>query len=122
MSLGGDIDYATTVVNALDQIAVGVDHLNKTLADPARSGLDNAQLIAAMQRLEEIRNQIPVADHSLILEGETRSLPEALAQPSMIRVLMSVLRLSPGEASRRVRAAVGEPGAGVDHRTGVGAG
>jgi len=42
MSLGGDIDYATTVTHALDQIAVGVDHLNKTLADPARSGLDNA--------------------------------------------------------------------------------
>ena len=60
--------------------------------------------------LEEIRNQIPLADHSLIGEGETRNLPEALTQPSMIRVLMSVLRLSPGEASRRVRAAaaVGE--------------
>ena len=40
----------------------------------------------------------------------TRNLPDALTQPSMIRVLMSVLRLSPGEASRRVRAAaaVGE--------------
>ena len=44
-------------------------------------------------------------DHSLIKEGESRNLPEALTQPSMIRVLMSVLRLSPGEASRRVRAA-----------------
>ena len=110
MSLGGDIDYATTVTNALDQVAVGVDHLNKTLADPEHSGLDNAQLIAAMQRLEEIRNRIPLADHSLIREGESRDLPEALTQPSMIRVLMSVLRLSPGEASRRVRAAaaVGE--------------
>ena len=49
-------------------------------------------------------------DHSLIGEAESRDLPEALTQPSMIRVLMSVLRLSPGEASRRVRAAaaVGE--------------
>ena len=67
--------------------------------------MDNAQLIAAMQRLEEIRNRIPLADHSLIGEGGSRDLPEALTQPSMIRVLMSVLRLSPGEASRRVRAA-----------------
>ena len=59
---------------------------------------------------KQIRNQIPLADHSLIREGESRNLPEALTQPSMIRVLMSVLRLSPGEASRRVRAAaaVGE--------------
>ena len=46
----------------------------------------------------------------MIGDAETRNLPEALTQPSMIRVLMSVLRLSPGEASRRVRAAaaVGE--------------
>ena len=29
MVLGGDIDYATTVTHALDQIAVGVGHLNK---------------------------------------------------------------------------------------------
>ena len=41
----------------------------------------------------------------LIGDAESRNLPEALTQPSMIRVLMSVLRLSPGEASRRVRAA-----------------
>ena len=37
--------------------------------------------------------------------AEARNLPDALTQPSMIQVLMSVLRLSPGEASRRVRAA-----------------
>ena len=63
-----------------------------------------------MQRVEEIRNRIPLIDHQLIGEAETRGLPEALTQPSMIRMLMSVLRLSPGEASRRVRAAaaVGE--------------
>jgi len=33
MSLGGDIDYATTVANALEQLAVAVDHFNKTVAD-----------------------------------------------------------------------------------------
>ena len=63
-----------------------------------------------MQNLEQTRNRIPLIDHALIGDAETRNLPEALTQPSMIRVLMSVLRLSPGEASRRVRAAaaVGE--------------
>ena len=63
-----------------------------------------------MQDLEQVRNRIPLIDHALIGNAEARGLPDALTQPSMIRVLMSVLRLSPGEASRRVRAAaaVGE--------------
>ena len=63
-----------------------------------------------MQDLAQGRNRIPLIDHALIGDAEERGLPEALTQPSMIRVLMSVLRLSPGEASRRVRAAaaVGE--------------
>jgi hypothetical protein len=110
MSLGGDVDYATTLGHALDKLAVGVDHLSKTLAEAGLTGLNNAELVSAMQRLEEIRNRMPLADHALIGEAENRGLPDALTQPSMIRVLMSVLRLSPGEASRRVRAAaaVGE--------------
>ena len=112
MSLGGDIDYATTVDNAVDQIATGVDHLIKAFADPVLEQHSiNAQLIAVMQRPgSRPGTGSRSIDHSLIREAETRNLPEALTQPSMIRVLMSVLRLSPGEASRRVRAAaaVGE--------------
>ncbi len=98
-------------MNAADQFATGLDHLVKALADPElEHAWINAQLIAVMQDIEQTRNRIPLIDHSLIGEAETRDLPEALTQPSMIRVLMSVLRLSPGEASRRVRAAaaVGE--------------
>ena len=110
MSLGGDIDYATTLDNAVDQFSDGLDHLLKVLADPSLSTLDQDRFIGVMQDLEQTRNRIPLIDHALIGEAETRNLPEALTQPSMIRVLMSVLRLSPGEASRRVRAAaaVGE--------------
>ena len=62
-------------------------------------------MIGVMQDLEQERNRIPLIDHALIGDAEKRNLPDALTQPSMIRVLMSVLRLSPGEASRRVRAA-----------------
>ena len=110
MSLGGDIDYATTLENAADQFATGLDQLVKVLADPSLSTLDQDRFIGVMQDLEQTRNRIPLIDHALIGDAETRNLPEALTQPSMIRVLMSVLRLSPGEASRRVRAAaaVGE--------------
>src|SRR6187431_2268881 len=103
MSLGGDIDYATTVDNALAHYAAGLDQVIKVLADPSLSTLDQDRFIGVMQNLEQTRNRIPLIDHSLIGNAEARSLPEALTQPSMIRVLMSVLRLSPGEASRRVR-------------------
>ena len=110
MSFGGDIDYATAVDNALDQITMGIDHLNKAFADAVLWQLRQCEVDFGDARLEQTRNQIPLIDHALIGDAETRNLPEALTQPSMIRVLMSVLRLSPGEASRRVRAAaaVGE--------------
>ena len=105
MNLGGDIDYATTVDNALAQYKTILDQLIKVFADPSLSTLDQDRFIGVMQDLEQQRNRIPLIDHALIADGEKRALPDALTQPSMIRVLMSVLRLSPGEASRRVRAA-----------------
>jgi Domain of unknown function (DUF222)/HNH endonuclease len=110
MSLGGGIDYATTLENAADQFTTGLNQLLKVLADPSLSTLDQDRFIGVMQSLEQTRNRIPLIDHALIGDAEARNLPDALTQPSMIRVLMSVLRLSPGEASRRVRAAgaVGE--------------
>jgi hypothetical protein len=105
MSLGGDVDYATTLDNALTQYATGLDQLIKVLANPSLSTLDQDRFIEVMQDLEQTRNRIPLIDHALIGDAENRHLPDALTQPSMIRVLMSVLRLSPGEAARRVRAA-----------------
>jgi hypothetical protein len=105
MSLGGEIDYATTVDKAVAQYTAGLDQLIKVFADDGLSSLDDAKLVSVMQDLEQQRNRIPLIDHSLIADAEARGLPDALTQPSMIRVLMSVLRLSPGEAARRVRAA-----------------
>ena len=80
------------------------------LADGALHGLDDAGFVTAWQSMEQVRNRIPLIDHQLIAAAHTRNLPAALTQKTMIRTLMSVLRLSPGEASRRVRAAaaVGE--------------
>ena len=92
------------------RFATGLNQLVKVLADPSLSTLDQDRFIGVMQNLEQTPEPDPAIDHALIGDAETRNLPEALTQPSMIRVLMSVLRLSPGEASRRVRAAaaVGE--------------
>ena len=60
MILGGDIDYATTLDNAADQFAAGLNHLVKVLADPSLSTLDQARFIGVMQDLEQMRNRIPL--------------------------------------------------------------
>ena len=53
MSLGGDIDYATTVDNAAGSIRTGLDQLIKVLADPELEHLDQDRFIAVMQDLEQ---------------------------------------------------------------------
>jgi hypothetical protein len=49
---------------------------------------------------------MPLVDHRLIADATTRNLPDVLTQGSMTRTLIGVLRLSPGEAARRIRAGV----------------
>jgi hypothetical protein len=63
---GGEIDYATTLGNAVDQFATGLDQLIKVLADDSLSTLDQDQFIAVLQDLEQTRNRIPLIDHALI--------------------------------------------------------
>ena len=105
-----DLRGTAVIDDALDQFAVGVDHLVKVLEDGGLDGLDDMGFVTFMQSLERVRNRIPLADHRIIAEAERRNLPQALTQGNLVRTLMSTLRLSPGEASRRVRAAaaVGE--------------
>ena len=106
MAIGGlGIGAASPVDLALDQLSVGLDHLVKLLEDGGLDSFDNPGLVAFMQGFERVRNRMPLADHRIIADAERRNLPDALTQGSMIRTLMSTLRLSPGEASRRVRAA-----------------
>ena len=45
---GGEIDYATTLGNAVDQLATGLDHVLKALADDSLSTLDQARFIGVM--------------------------------------------------------------------------
>jgi Domain of unknown function (DUF222)/HNH endonuclease len=106
------MDFGGTAVidDALDQLVVGVDHLVKVLEEGGLDSLDDTGFVNFMQALERVRNRIPLADHRIIADAERRNLPQALTQGNLVRTLMSTLRLSPGEASRRVRAAaaVGE--------------
>ena len=108
MESGDGFDTAGAVTpldHALDQLVTARDHLVKLVEDGGLDGLDHSQLVTFWQSFERFRNGLPVVDHRLILDSTSRGLPEVLAQPSMRQVLVHLLRLSPGEAARRVAAA-----------------
>ena len=99
---GGD---ASPVLVALDRFRVGLDDLVKIVDDGALEGFDDAGLVGFLQSFEQVRNRLPLVDHRVIAEAMARDLPGSLTQSSMNQVLVAALRLSPGEAARRVRAA-----------------
>ena len=135
---------------ALDQLNVGLDHLVKLVEDGGLETLDDAGLVGFLHGFEQLRNRLPLVDHSVIGEATRRNLAETLCQSTLARMLTVTLRLSPVEAARRVRAAEavgprtsmlgqplqpvrphpgrsatdrgGQPRAGEHHRTGVGQG
>ena len=93
------VDDAMTMLNTvfdrlLDEVeAGGLDHY------------DTLELVGFAQSFERFRNRLSLVDHRLIRDSLDRDLPQALTQTSIQRVLTQALRISPGEASRRVRAA-----------------
>jgi hypothetical protein len=98
-------DAPTPVDFALDQLANSLDHLVKVVQDGGFDYFTDPQFVTAMQAFERIRNRMPLVDHRLISDATARNLPDVLTQGTMLRTLTSVLRLSAGEAARRIRAA-----------------
>ena len=90
---------------ALDQLATCLDHLVKVVEDGGLDYFCDPQLVTVMQTFERIRNRMPLIDHRLISDATARNLPDVLTQGTMLPTLTSMLRLSPGEAARRIRAA-----------------
>jgi hypothetical protein len=109
MYLGADstsCDAAPCPVDlALDQLNVDLDHLVKLVEDGGLGGLDDAGLVGFLHGFEQLRNRLPLVDHAVIGDATRRNLPETLCQFSLARLLAVTLRISPGEASRRVGAA-----------------
>jgi hypothetical protein len=95
---------------ALDALSTSLDHLVKLIEDGGLDGLDDAGLVGFLQGFERLRNRLPLVDHAAVGAAVARDLPGRLTQATPQRMLAALLRLSPGEASRRVRAAkaVGE--------------
>ncbi len=84
------------------------DALNGVIETVEAGGLDQLtahQKVAFWQRFETYRNRLPLVDHSLIADAEATDLPETYCSSTLIRFLVQVLQLSPGEAASRVRAA-----------------
>ena len=96
---------ATPVDHALDALSTALDHLVKVVEDGALDGYDQAGLLGFARSFEQVRRRSGLVDHRLVRDLETRRVAETLAQPSTGALLAWLLRISRGEAGRRVRAA-----------------
>lgn len=108
MDLGGwgqRGEESSSVDYALDQLTTGLDHLIKVVDDGGLDHLDDHRLVEFIQVFERTRNRLALVDHRVIADADRRDLANRLAQSSTVRMLTSVLRLSPGAASRRVKGA-----------------
>jgi hypothetical protein len=75
------------------------------LAGLSLSALTGPQVVAVQQRLERGYRRQPVLDHRLIDQLTSQSTPAELGARSWHRVLSEALRISEGEAKRRLKVA-----------------
>jgi hypothetical protein len=83
-------------------LAAAVDCLLGEVAGGGFGRLSDADVLAEVRELEVLRRRLASADHALVAELDRRSLAGVLAMPSTSALLQGLLRLSPGEAGRRV--------------------
>lgn len=69
------------------------------------TGLTRDSLIDVVRRFEVLRRRMSAFDHRLIVELESRGVAKDLCSASTAKLLTQLLRLTPGEAAGRVRAA-----------------
>jgi hypothetical protein len=96
---------AGAVGQALDGFATALDHLVKAVEDGGLGDLDQTGLLAVSRGYERVRRRMPLIDHRLVSQLEGRGTADTLGQPSTAALLAWLLRVSRGEATRRVRAA-----------------
>ena len=96
---------ASALQAAVDSLDVAVEHLIKLVDDGALADLGAFGLVDLLQAVERVRNKLPVLDRAMIQYGVEQGVPAVLSERTMTRVLTNGIRISIGEASRRVRAA-----------------
>ena len=100
-----DQPAAPALQAAVDSLDVAVEHLIKLVDDGALGDLGAFGLVDTLQSLEKVRNKLPVVDRAIIQYGTEQGVPAVLSERTMTRVLTNGIKISIGEASRRVRAA-----------------
>ena len=101
MDLGG----GDAVDAAFDALTVGYEHLLKLVEDSGLETYDHARLVRFLQGWERFRNRLALVDHQAVRAAQTGELAGELCHSTLPRALAATLRLSIGEANRRVRAA-----------------
>ena len=86
-------------------LVLELDSLVKFVEDGGLESLDNAGLVGFLQGFERARNRLALVDHQNVKDAQRRDLAKELGQSSLVRAFAATLRLSIGEAGRRVRAA-----------------
>ena len=66
---------STAMDAALDALNEALDTLISTVESGGLDHLNSAEKVAAWQRFETIRNQLPLVDHRLIADAESNDLP-----------------------------------------------
>jgi hypothetical protein len=84
------------VDHALDQLGTALDHLVKVVDDGGLDHYDLPGLVGFLQGFEAVRNRLALVDLWAISDAERRGVADAVTQPSMVRALSHVLRLSAG--------------------------
>src|SRR5207253_7595725 len=69
------------------------------------TALAEDELLGYWREVERLRRRLPTLDHALVLDAERRGLPQAHQVRGTGQLLRGLLRLDPGEAAGRVRAA-----------------
>ncbi|MCW2541362.1 MAG: repeat protein [Frankiales bacterium] len=95
----------TAVHDDLQQLRAATDRLCTALNEGALGGLDSAGVLDVVSQLEVIRRKLETADYELLPELNRRAIPETHATRSVRDFLVQYLRLSPRQATARVKAA-----------------
>jgi hypothetical protein len=97
----------TPVDQLLTRLTAALDELVGVVEAGGLEHLDTGEFVVFLQEFEAVRNRMPLVDHRALRDAEARDLAGTLCQGRLSRVLTQALRISSGEANRRVRAAEG---------------
>jgi len=98
-------DRRSPIDGILDKLHDDLTDLITEVESGRLDQLEAAEKVAVWQRLETLRNKLPLVDHGLIADAEVSDLAHEYCSSTLAQFLIRVLQLSPGEAATRVRAA-----------------